>query len=109
MENRNFIIFITISIAILFVWEALFVAPAREADRERLEAEQQHAEKLGLTLPQSAVPSVPGAVSGSAPGTNTSAPPSLDDDTGGTELSRDEALTSARIPLRAKKSSAPSH
>lgn len=96
MENRNFLLFITISIAILFMWSEFYTRPVLEAEQERLEAEAARDAELGLDTPQpSATSSLPGSVTAAGPGTGDR--PLLDDD-GSTQLrSRAEALSDARI------------
>lgn len=105
MENRNFLVFITISIAILFIWSEFYTKPIMKAEEARLaqEAEQQAARALETPVPlgtsalsgsQTASGAVPGAMSGDRP--------SLNDDGSIALMSRTEALASARIAFEGK-------
>lgn len=96
MENRNFIIFISVSIAILFIWDTLFVAPAREAEKARLEAEQQLQAELQVP-DHNAAPIAEGA----AP--SASERPSLDDDGLSATVSRTQALAGGRIAFESEE------
>jgi YidC/Oxa1 family membrane protein insertase len=88
MENRNFLVFISISIAILLIWSQLYTKPRMEAEQARIEAERERSEDLGFDLPTAA-----------APGSLTSAGerPALNQEAALTSLSRQEALGSARV------------
>ena len=92
MENRNFLVFITISIAILFIWSEFYTKPIMKAEEARLAAQQEQQAELALDTP---MPS--GASSLSAPEGVSGDRPSLNDDGSIALLSRTEALASARI------------
>ena len=62
-NNRNLILAMVLSIAVLFGWQALVVAPREEAERARIEAEQA---RIQATRPQQPTvegqPGAPGSV-----------------------------------------------
>lgn len=96
MENRNFLVFITISIAILFIWSEFYTKPILEAEEARLAIEAEQQAELGLDVP---TPSVSNSAVGSpaAPASGVGERPSLNDDGSVSLRSRAEALSTARI------------
>jgi YidC/Oxa1 family membrane protein insertase len=97
MENRNFLLFITISIAILFIWSELYTKPIVEAEQERLAIEAERvAQQQALNPPQPSA-TMTGAVSASSGGSASGERPSLNDDGSVALRSRYEALSDPRI------------
>lgn len=97
MENRNFLVFITISIAILFIWSEFYTKPILEAEEARLATETARQVELGIDTP---TPSVSNSTAGSpaAPAASGSGErPAFNDDGSIALRSRAEALSAARI------------
>jgi YidC/Oxa1 family membrane protein insertase len=93
MDNKNFLLAIALSIAVLIGWQYFFAGPQIDQARQQQQvAEQQQA------ADQAAQPDTSG--SGSAQPAGTSAAPTTAGDAAATTLSREQALAeSPRVPI----------
>ena len=94
-NNRNLILAMVLSVAVLFGWQAFVIAPREADETARIEAEQARLEASRPQTPTVAGQPVPGAVPGSpaTPGTIPTVAPTA-------ELPREQALQAApRVPL----------
>ena len=94
-NNRNLILAMVLSVAVLFGWQAFVIAPREAADQARIEAEQARIEAArpqtpGVVAPPAAVPGAPVVPGAGVPTASATV-----------ELPREQALGSApRVPLR---------
>lgn len=95
-NNRNFLITIILSVAILTLWQFFYVAPRVEAQKEaaRIEAERVDAEKKAAA-PETAPGTPPAGVPGQ-PAPAVTAPGSVPGSDGTTEQNRDKALAASQ-------------